>query len=181
MVKAKLIENESYFKLRQKQLIVLIIASIAPVVVLNVHTPNAWIWVSFGVYLLGLFIIGKNQKKISEVFGNRSIEMDDSEIRLTSKKRNQYELMVLDGDEVIILEKDYCHDQSVLTEFANDLDSKSKSHSIIIRKGGYERKLQFELDSHYMVTQLKKVIETWTSKGYQIVLPQTVKATNAAL
>lgn len=159
----------------------LTIASVAPTVVLNVHSPNIWIWVSFGVYVLGLFLIGKNQKKISKVFGNRSIEMDDSEIRLTSKKRDQYELMILDGEEVIILENEFAANQNDLADFASNADRSANSRSITIRKGGFERKLKFELDSQYMANQFNKVIEAWTSKGYQIVLPNSVKSVSAAL
>ena len=175
MVKAKLIENDTYFQLRKKQLIILTIASVAPIVVLNVHSPNIWIWVSFGVYILGLFFIGKNQKKISKVFGNRSIEMDDSEIRLTSQKIDQYELMMLDGKEVIILDKDFSK-ENLYPDNSFDIEGKAFSHSITIQKGGFERKLHFELDSHYMASQLKKVIEAWKSKGFQIVLQQTAIA-----
>lgn len=181
MVKVKLIENDSYFQLRKKQLIILFLASIPPLLVLNLHGPAVWIFAAFAIYILGLYFIGKNQKRISEVFGNRTMEMDDSEIRLTSKKRNQYESMVLDGKEVIILDKDFTNQESAFSEKSINIDGKALAHSITIRKGGFERKLQFELDSHYMASQLKKVIEAWKSKGYQIVQPQTAIVSNNSL
>lgn len=169
MVKAKLIENKNYYTLRRKQLILTFVPSMLAGLVVIFHLIPVWVT----VLLLGLFVVAiiltvRNLKQIHSVFGKKWIEMDREEIRIKSKKGIVEETISLHSVERIILKDEYSMPQETIKDFGNELAGNAKQNYVILHQNSQERKLDFDVDSYYMVHQLIKLIESWKMKGYSI-------------
>lgn len=170
MFKAKLIRNESYYSLKWKQLIFLMLPSIPIGFFVNWDKFPVWVTVlAVVVYVLIIaFVINKNQRKIDKVLGVKVVEMDDGEIRINSKDGAKKEVIDLNTIDEIILKKEYAVPQQTLGDFGSELMGDVKQNYIILKEKGNSRKLYFELESFYMVNQLNKIIENWERKGFTI-------------
>lgn len=168
MFKGKLIENESYYKIKSKQFLLWTLTSILFVfLVLTFMDQRRFYIVLFGVYIIMSILLGRNQRRINSIFGNRIIEMDVSEIRIKSKGGNQQERINLNEVEKIILKQEYTMPET-LKDAAGELAGKVIQNYLILHFKGESKKMDFEIDSYYMVTQLNKLIENWEKKGYKI-------------
>lgn len=169
MFKAKLIENESYYKLRSKQLLLMLLPSIPFALLINFYQIPIWLTiVMIGIYILTIILMFRNQKRINSVLGNRLIEIDDDEIRIKSKKGMPKEIIKLNEIDKLVLKSDYSMPQETMKEVGSEIMGKTKQNYLILQQKNQKRKLDFEVDSYYMITQLNKIIENWTTRGYNI-------------
>ena len=168
MFKAKLIENENYYKLRSKQLSLMILTSIPIGLLANFYQMPVWATILIiGIYIAVYLLTAKNQKQINSMVGNRSIEIDQDEIRIKSKKGIE-EVFKLNAVDKIILKDEYSIPQETLKEVGQEMTGKTKQNFVIVQQAEELRKLDFEIDSYYMVKQLDKLIESWKLKEYKI-------------
>ena len=108
MFKAKIIESKNYYKFRTKQLLLMFLMSLLIGLVVNFYQIPIWLRILLcGFYILGVVLMVKNQKRITSIFGNNLIEIDEREIRIKSKKGNRVEIINLDEVEKLILKKEY--------------------------------------------------------------------------
>ena len=169
MFKAKLIENENYYKLRSKQLLLMLIPSISIGLLVNFYQIPIWLTLlMIGLYIGATFLMVRNQKQISSVLGNKLIEIDMDEIRIKSNKGTEDEIIKLNRVKKIILKNEYSIPQETLKEVGQELIGKAKQNHIILQQDNQRRQLDFEVDSYYMMNQLNKLIESWKMKGYNI-------------
>jgi len=169
MFKAKLIESENYYNYRSKQLMLTLIPAVLIGVLVNAYqAPNWLIIFMIGLYILILILMSKNQKRINAILGNILIEIDEQEIRIKSKKGKEQEIIKLEEVEKIILKKEYGIPQETIKELREELIGKTKQNFIIVHQKEQSRKLDFEVDSYFMIQQLNKLIEIWQKKGYNI-------------
>lgn len=169
MFKAKLIENESYYTLKGKQLLLLILPSVAIVVLVNFNEIPIWLTITMiASYIMAIILMVINQKRIKSIFGNKLIEIDVNEIRIKSKVGIQQEIIKLDELEKIILKEEYSFPQETIKEVSKELTGKTKKNYLIIQKNNQKRKLDFEVDSYYMMNQLNEIIDSWKANGYNI-------------
>ena len=169
MFKAKLIANEDYYKLRSKQLLLMLLPSIPFGLLVNFYQIPIWLTIlMMGLYIGAIFLMVRNQKQISSVLGNKLIEIDIDEIRIKSKNGADDETIKLNGVEKIILKDEYSMHLETIKEVGQELAGKAKQNFVILQQDNERRRLDFEVDSYYMVNQLNKLIESWKIKGYEI-------------
>ncbi len=167
MVKAKLIENERYYKLRREQMLLILITWI-PIGIIGhlFKIPFNLGIVSFGIYLLVVILLFRNKKLMHLIIGNKIIEIDEEEIRIKSKKGIRLEVIKLAEIDKIILKKDYFMPQEPIKAIGHEIKGNTPQNFIILQKNKEERKLYFEFDSYYMLEQMNKMINKWEEKAY---------------
>ena len=169
MFKAKLIENESYYKLRSKGLLLMLLLWLPIGLIVNFYKIPIWLTiVTVGLYLLANVLIVRNQKRLSSLVGNKQIEIDEKEIRIKSKKGIQQEAIHLDKVDKLIIQDTYSLPQETIREVGREMTGKTKQNYIILEQNSQKRKLDFEVDSYYMIEQLNKLIENWKVNGYNV-------------
>ncbi len=137
--------------------------------VVNFYQIPIWLTILLcGFYILGIVLMVKNQKRITSIFGNNLIEIDEREIRIKSKKGNRVEIINLDEVEKLILKKEYSMPQETIKEIGEEIAGNAKQNFIIITQNSKDGRLDFEIDSYFMIKQLNKIIENWISRGYNI-------------
>ena len=167
MFKAKLIENEKYYKLRSKQLFLMLLPSIPIGLIANFYQSPVWLTIiMLCFYGLIILLLMKNQRKIQAMLGNKLLEIDEEEIRIKSNKGE--EVIRLDEITKIILKDEYSIPQETIKDIRKELTGETKQNYLILQKKSKKTKLDFEINSYYMINQLNKIIQTWESKGYKI-------------
>jgi len=169
MFKAKLIDKTEYYKLRSKQAILLLLPTIPMALVIHFYALPWYVTaLAFGVYILTFVLIYKNQKVMDAMKGQKIIEIDNNEIRIKSKKGKPGEIINLGNIDKIILQNDYGIHQETMLDIKNEMIGKPRKNYLIIQHNNEKRKFDFEVDSHYMITQLNKIITRWTNSGLKI-------------
>ncbi len=168
MFKAKLIENQSYYRLRSKQQILALFVPIPVTFIVCSHLTPLWIPVLIaGLYITLLAVMATNQKKIASLLSNKVVEMDADEIRIKSSQGIPQEAIHLDDVHRIVLSDTYLMPQETIKEMGRELVGKAKQNHVILYLNNRKRRLDFEIDSYYMKDQLSKVLDMW-KKAYSI-------------
>jgi ABC-type multidrug transport system fused ATPase/permease subunit len=169
MFKAKLIENEQYYKLRSKQFILMLLPALPIGIIANFYQIQIWITlILIAVYVLMILLMSRNQKRLNSLLGVNLIEIDENEIRVKSKNGHQKERIQLENVEKIILKDDYSIPQETIKDMSKEMKGETKKNFLIIQGENNERKFDFEFDSYYMLEELKKIIKSWEVKGFNI-------------
>jgi len=169
MFKAKLIENESYYRLRSKQLLLIFLPAIPFGLLVNFYKIPIWLTiVMFGIYILTIILASRNQRQMNSILGNKLIEIDEEEIRIKSKKGIQQEVIRLAEIDKLILKEKYSIPQETIKEIGSEISGNAKQNYLILQKNSKRRKFDFEIDSYFMIEQLNKIIKNWEIKGYEI-------------
>ena len=169
MFKAKLIENKKYYQLRVKQAWLSLIPTIAIGPIANFYQFPAWIFISAvlvcALSSLVVFRILKQMKKLSE---QNAIEMNEKEIKIKSLSNGKSERIALDELEKIMIQSEYRIPQDSYKDYGNEILGNPKENYLILCNNETERKIDFEIESHYMLTQLNKLITSWSQTGIKI-------------
>jgi Ca2+/Na+ antiporter len=169
MFKAKLIESEIYYKLRNKQILLTLLSALSIGLIVNFYQIPIWITIlMFVLYFLVIVLIFRNQKQIKSVLRNKLIEIDENEIRIKSTKGIQEEIINLSEVSKIILKNEYSLPQDTMKEIGKEIVGNIKRNYLILKINNLDRKLYFEVDSYYMINQLNKIIEIWKIKGFNM-------------
>jgi len=168
MFKGTLIENEEYYNLRSKQILLFMIPTISIALLANfLHMP---IWIIIGAILLFvgiMFLMTKNQKKIVKI-ANKQIEIDSKQILLKESNGNVIESIKLHVGTQIKLKDDYKMSQETIADLKEEITGNAEKHFVIVKQENSERRFDFEISSYYMQNQLKKVIQDWGNEDYLI-------------
>ena len=169
MFKAKLIDNNSYYKLRRLQLLLMLLPGIPLGLIINFYQIPIWLTiVMIGLYILSIILMVRNQKQLISMLGNKLIEINEQEIRIKSKKGIIQEIIKLDNIEKLLIKDNYSIPQETIKEIGKEITGDTKQNYLILQLNGENRKLDFEIDSYYMIGQLNKTIENWKTSGYKI-------------
>ena len=169
MFKAKLIDSKEYYKLRSKHLWLSLLPTIPIAFLTDFYMFSTWITALIVVcYILIIAFISKNQRLMSSMIGQNIIEIDATEIRIKTNKGNHQETIILENLDQIVLQSEYGLPQDTIKDIANEASGRPKKNNLIIRQKNEKRKFDFEIDSHYMINQLNKVIHSWTQNGLKI-------------
>ena len=170
MFRAKLIENEDYYKLRRKQLFLTLIPVIPFGLVINFYKLPTWVSIMMiGIYIIAILLMFKNQKKMNLIIGKKILEIEEEEIRIKTKNGEEKESFNLNKIEKLILKREYSIPQETISEVGKEIIGDTKQNYIIIKEKEKEnRKLEFDVDSYYMIKQLNKIIQSWEKKGFII-------------
>ena len=185
MFKAKLIDHEKYYKLKRKQLLFLLIPSLPMWFAASfLQVPNWIILVVivlvFLFFTLILIMVSvKNQRQVNLVFGNQLLEIDETEIRIKSKKGVLKEVFKLNEIENLLVKEEYAMPQETIKEVHEELKGNPNPNYLIVRQNNKERKLFFEIDSYYMAKQLNNLIALWVGRGYNVEKVQNSNSNTA--
>ena len=169
MFKAKLIENESYYKLRSRQLLLFLLPSVLAGFIANFYLLPVWATIiAIGLYTLIIILTIRSHKQMKSISGDKSLEIDEHEIRIKSSKGKREEVIKLNEVEKIILKEEYSIPQETMKEIGQELAGSTKQNYLIIQQNSRNRRLDFGIESYYMIKQLNKLIKNWESKGYEI-------------
>lgn len=169
MFKAKLIDNDNYYKLKRKHFLLFVMPAIPMAILVSFFQIPLWLTlIAGGLYVLILFLSNKNQKRINLVFGNKLLEIDKDEIRIKSKKGVQQEVFKLNEVDKLIVKEHYAMPEERLEEVRKEIMGTTDQNYLIVQQYQKERKLYFEFDSYYMVNQLDKLIKSWSVNGIRI-------------
>jgi hypothetical protein len=169
MFKASLIENQKYYKLKRKLLLIGIPSAILIGFIANFwEFPFLWFTVILVLTIGIMFIQNRIHKRISFFTNNRGIEIDDEFIRIKSKSGEIEEQINIDSVNKIVVKNNYSFPEENLKEIFREMKGDQLKNFIIINIGGQSKKFEFTMDSYYMIEQIKKVINHWQTKGINI-------------
>lgn len=169
MFKAKFIENNAYYQLRRRQLMLLLLTAIPAGLIVNFYRFSLPIILAItGIYLGGIIWMAKNQKRITQLRGNKYVEFDGTEIRIRSEKHEPTEVIQLAAVENIVLNKYYGMPQENMKEVANELKGNARKNYLLLYHNNRQRQIHFEVESYYMLNQLNSIVEDWKKNGYPV-------------
>lgn len=169
MFKAKLIEREGYYKLRRRQLLFVVVITFPMGVIVSTNSIPLWaILLIIGISIPLLILSLRNRRLIDSILSNRTIEIDTDEIRIKTKKGRITETISLQEVDKLSLLKQYALTQETMKDISQELSGKAIKNKVILQQNGTIRKFDFEIESHYMVNQINKLIEHWQTQGITI-------------
>ena len=169
MFKAKLITNPRYYALRRQQLLLpfLIVMPVAFLV-----NPFKWpIWITIGafcIYILVAWLTWRNEQKIKAATGEQRLEIEADTIRILDGKGQIIETILPHTIDKIEVKNSYAMPQESIKDMVQEMKGYPQRHYIRMVKAGQTRQLDFEVDTHYMLNQLRKILSAWEQAGYAI-------------
>ena len=138
-------------------------------VIVSTNSITLWaILLVIGISIPLMIFSLRNRRLIDAILNNRTIEIDIDEIRIKTKKGTIAETIILqDGDKLSLL-KQYALPQETMKDLSEELSGKAIQNKVILQQNGTIRKFDFEIESHYMVNQINKLIEHWKTQGLTI-------------
>ncbi len=169
MFRSKLIEDQTYYRLRRKQLILNFVAIIPMSLIWGLYNWQFWILlVGLALYVGAILLMRRNQQVMELFAGNKFLELDEEALRVVSKNRKIIETINLESTSSIILKKEYDLYQHSIKDVFSEVVAVEKGNSVILDVEGEKRVFLFEIDSHYKLKQLSKIIDCWLQKHYNI-------------
>lgn len=169
MFKAKLIENESYYNLRSKQIMLVLLPSIPAALIVFFTDLPVWISILLIVgYILIFLLFLRNKKMMNAIISDKMIELDGQGIRIKSKNGSEEEFFNINAIKKIILKKEYGIPQESFQDIKREINGTPQKNYLILYQNNTERKFDFEIESHYMLNQFSKIIKEWNGQGRNI-------------
>ena len=159
--KAKLIDDESYYDKRKALLLINLFSLVVLGVLEQVYELNSMLGI---LYLLGaglsLAYLVKLQRDMEQQVGNYRLEFDASGLRLLDKSGEVVEQYPIEDVERLKLDHSYqtVTDESLKDMFKTLKGQPARNRIVVHHKDG-RRCFEFLIDTHYMVVQLKKVVD----------------------
>jgi len=161
--KAPLIDNQNFYAKRRAAIILNFISFIIIGLVQFVFED---ISILLGFILVAIMVgstayLARAQRAMTKMAGQHQLQIDTEEIRILDQQKAVVEsYRVEDLDRIQV---DHCF--NVETESLNDLMAELKGepmkNSISIEYKGKRQRLEFLIDSYYMLVQLQKVLKAW--------------------
>jgi hypothetical protein len=166
MFKAKLIDSSRYYGQRRMGLILSFLSAMLLGLVANAYQMSFWyvVFIVGGWVVIALFIV-KNTRKLLSSINSHTIEMDHAQILVRSKDGISSEVIDPSRFDAIIVKEEYSIPQGSFMDLINEVGGRTIKNYLILLEGKDKRRLDFELDSKFMILQLEKVIDSWTSQG----------------
>jgi len=165
MFKAKLIEDNKYYKFRRYKYLLVFPTMFIIGFSSNIFSFPAWlaILIMFLVVPLVLFYNHRNENKLNSNLGETMLEIDEEEIRIKSKKGPQIEKINLAEVDKLVVKKEYGFPEDSI------LDKKEINQNyLVVKQANSNKRIDFVVDSFYMFKQLDKLIAKWELKGYNV-------------
>ena len=168
MFKGTLIEDEKYYKLRSKQLLYIMLPSIAIGLLVNFYQMPIWATVGAIVIFVGTMIFTlRDQKKMVKI-ANKNIEVYSNEIVLKDSSGNLLETISIESESTMKIKENYKIAQATMGDIKEEFKGNGEKHFIVIKHGKEERRFDFEIGSYYMLNQLNKIVKLWQNENYKI-------------
>lgn len=168
MFKGTLIEDEKYYKLRSKQLLFVMLPSIAIGLFINLYQLP--IWATIGAiffYVATMIFTFRNQKEMFKI-ANKNIEINSNEIILKDSSGCIVEKIAIKPDSTITIKENYQMAQETMSDIKEELKGNVEKHFIVIKYDNEERRFDFVINTYYMLNQFKKIVKLWQKGDYNI-------------
>jgi hypothetical protein len=171
MFKAKLIDDVLYYKLRRRNSLISLASAISyGIIIFIFDLPLSYSILILCFFIAVIYIQIRTTRAMLTKLGNHFIELDLNTINILDKKKNilqSFTPAVLDSIHVKSSLELYGEN---ITYLADELKGKTHSNSIEIVDTGQTHTYLFQVDSFYMLEQLKKIIEHWQMQNTHIKL-----------
>ena len=168
MFKGTLIENKNYYSLRSKQLLYIMLPSIAIGLLVNFYQMPVWITIGAIIsYVAFMIMTSKNQKAMHKV-ANKRIEIAQNKIELKETNGSLIETIEIETIDKLILKSDYKMAQETMKDLKEEIKGNAEEHYIILENNNKQRRLDFVIESYYMLNQIKKLVQVWENKNLLI-------------
>ena len=168
MFKGTLIENKNYYSLRSKQLLYIMLPSIAIGLLVNFYQMPVWITIGAIIsYVAFMIMTSKNQKAMHKV-ANKRIEIAQNKIELKETNGSLIETIEIETIDKLILKSDYKMAQETMKDLKEEIKGNAEEHYIILESNNKQRRLDFVIESYYMLNQFKKLVQVWENKNLLI-------------
>lgn len=169
MFKSIVIENYNYFKYKKIVFILMFISSAFMGLSTQLRLFSLIWWVLIiAALILTHYYQAKFQSLINRLSSNRKIEIDTNEIRIISKD-NKVESFHLGKIDKVIVKDDYNMRTNEKVRVYNEFTGMISDNFIFIKNNSKLYRFEFVMPSHFMKEELKKMIESWKTKGYNVV------------
>jgi len=153
MFKGKLIENKNYYNLRSKQLLYITLPSIVVGLFVNFFQLPTWITIVAVIFYVVIMIQSfRNQKAMFKVT-NKRIEMVQDKIEIKEVNGRLIETIELKNVDKLIVKNDYKMPQETMEDLKEEIKGDTEEHYIILEKNNEQRRLDFVIESFYMLNQ----------------------------
>ncbi len=168
MFKGTLIEDEKYYKLRSKQLLYIILPSIAISLLVNFHQMPTWVTIGAILFYVAITTLTfRNQKEMVKV-ANKNIEINSNQIILKDSSGNLLETIAINSDSTIKIKERYQMAQETVSDIKEEFKGNVEKHFIVLKHNNEERRFDFVITSHYMLNQLNKMVKLWQKENFNI-------------
>lgn len=168
MFKAKLIKDDRYYRLKQNGMY-LIVGSIFSGFLVNFDRLPVWITITITVACLAYARYEyRKMKKFKTITDNSMLELSDDELRIVSEKKGEnraFDVRKLDG---LVFQREYRLPEDTWRSMIGEYLGNYRKNYLIVEQDNEANRYDFELNSYYMITQLEKIIQDWTVKGYAV-------------
>ncbi|MEN0003871.1 MAG: hypothetical protein AAF798_06995 [Bacteroidota bacterium] len=179
MFKAKLIENNTYYKSKR---LLLILAIAAPLIIgLSANIIELSAVIVAAVALFGIVMIIQQyrlQKKVQQLTSQQTIEISEDRIQIKDNNSALQQDIDLQTIKRIVVKNNYHIPEETLKDLSKQLRGDYTKNYLIVEHATGEQKFEFEIDSYYMLTQLHKLIQSWDSRGIPITSLQEVQTSS---
>ena len=171
MFKAKIIENTNYYLMKRKYLIIMLIVLFLLGLVSNITLASIY-WTPILIIIAVVFSIFlyKTGKKVTNLTEKRKIHISNNSIEILNNSGEiEKEFKVSEADEIIVKDKYQISDESI-SDLIKEIKGANLKNYLIIKSKGKTNKFDFLVDSHYMILQMKKIINFWSEQNIKIKL-----------
>lgn len=103
---------------------------------------------------------------------NKLIEIDDKEIRIRSSEGTLIESFDVNDVNKIVVKEEYTMPQETLKDMKEEISGRPNMHFIEIESNEKRVRIDFVLETYYMIVQLKKVINIWKQNNSTLEIAQ---------
>ncbi len=176
MFRTKLIEHRAYYNLRHKLFIYSLLVATTIGLASNIIIPKylsrtSYIAGMLAIIIISIIVIRKQyrlQKGIDNIIRNKKIEIHQQTIRIINSDKSIVQEYTIKPHSIIKVKDSYEMPDAHLKSILNEFSGKSIENYIIYKSDKTEVRLDFIIDSFYMIEQLKKVITNWKVTGIKV-------------
>jgi len=171
MFKANFIDNSEYYNLRSRLGLIGLIGSVISGI-FPIFFESFPLWI-YGMVILAYIFYAYHQLKLSRKLKmtrtGKKIEIDQKKLLISNQKKEvEEEIFIENVDSIKVSEAFKLWDQDT-TDIVNNLKGKHHKNFIELSFGEKTRKYEFEIESHYMVVQINKLLKHWEKRGIEVL------------
>lgn len=167
MFKAKLIANPSFVFFRKHAQLLHFIAITFNVTIINVLLKEGIAYsvliLAIPAYLITFYAMYLIGRKVMNAMQDRRLEIDYNSIRMINKGGVTDFEIAASSIETVHLQKEYKYADSFGKELLKQIRGDANYHFIQVNSGGQWFTMRFMLDSLYMESKLREIIQHWIS------------------
>ena len=171
MFKAKIIHDRSYYRDRRIILILGALFGIVYVFLMLIEAYFLWLnWLIFILITVSLFLELKYQRRLLKKKGQFFLYLDLNRIEIINGEKKVIKQFHPERVEKILLNVQFRLLGERISEAVSELKGKTFLQRLEIVENGKTYSYFFEMDSHYMIVQLRKVIDHWNTQKVSLEL-----------